>query len=203
MWVHGRPEIPADCVAYRIHPRDSSSFVSVATVHSRRCRLVARVLLAFAGFAGGLTSSGCGDHGFLPSTVDPGADFAVADVVFDANYFYCKVEPVLFANSCGSGDPSKGDPQGGCHFSATAYRLTNYTPHIGDTCTGIVPGSNNIPDAAQHNYQTSQARMKRDPDFAPLLQRPTFNQAHPRKIFDISSADADAISQWATQFSNQ
>jgi hypothetical protein len=45
--------------------------------------------------------------------------------------------------------------------------------------------------------------MKRDPDLAPLLQRPTLNQAHPRRIFDINSMDADAIRQWATQFSNQ
>jgi hypothetical protein len=136
--------------------------------------------------------------------VDPGPDFEVADVVFDDKYFYCKVEPVLFANSCGSGDPSKGDPQGGCHFTATAYRLTDYMPRVGDSCMGgVVPMTANIPESAQHNYQTSQARMKRDPDLAPLLQRPTQVQAHPRQIFDMSSADADAIRQWATQFSNQ
>jgi len=202
MWVHGLPKIPADCVAYGIHPRDLQSFVSVPTVQSGHG--YARVLLALLGLAGGLTQAGCGDHGLLPTTVDPGADFEVADVVFDDKYFYCKVEPVLFANSCGSGDPSKGDPQGGCHFSATAYRLTDYMPRVGDSCNGgIVPMMANIPEAAQHNYQTSQARMKRDPDLAPLLQRPTQNQAHPRKIFDLGSMDADAISQWATQFSNQ
>lgn len=165
--------------------------------------MIARVLPALFGFASSLAVSGCGDQ-FLPSTVDPGADFAVADVVFDEKYFYCKVEPVLFANSCGSGDPAKGDPQGGCHFNATAYRLTAYMPLVGDSCNGgLVPSVTNVPDAAQNNYQTSQARMKRDPDLAPLLQRPTGNQFHPRKIFDLGSPDADAISQWATQFSNQ
>jgi len=136
--------------------------------------------------------------------VDPGADFAVADIVFDEKYFYCKVEPVLFASSCGSGDPSKGDAQGGCHFSATAYRLTDYMPRVGDSCGGgVVPGASSVPQAAQRNYQTSQARMKRDPDLAPLLQRPTLNQFHPRKIFEPNSMDADAIRQWATQFSSQ
>jgi len=151
-----------------------------------------------------LGSAGCGDHSFFPTTVEQGEDFSVADIVFDEKYFYCRVEPVLFANSCGSGDPTKGDPAGGCHFSATAYRLTDYTPRVGDSCNGgIVPGVSNFPDAAQHNYQTSQARMKRDPDLAPLLQRPTLNQFHPRKIFDLGSPDADAIRQWATQFSNQ
>jgi len=145
---------------------------------------------------------GCGDHGFFPTSVDRGDDFAVADVVFDENYFYCRVEPVLFKNSCGSGDGSKGDTAGGCHFSATPYRLTDYTPHVGDSCNGgVVPGIASFPEAARHNYQTSQARMKRDPDLAPLLQRPTYNQYHPRKIFELSSMDADAIRQWATQFS--
>ena len=165
--------------------------------------MIARVLPALFGFASSLSVSGCGDH-LLPSTVDPGADFAVADVVFDQRYFYCRVEPVLFANSCGSGDPTKGDAQGGCHFSATPYRLTAYMPHIGDSCNGgLVPSVTNVPDAAQHNYQTSQARMKRDPDLAPLLQRPIRNQYHPREIFKLGSPDADAISQWATQFSSQ
>ncbi|MEO6599385.1 MAG: hypothetical protein ABIQ16_05895 [Polyangiaceae bacterium] len=167
-------------------------------------RVIARAALVLLAAALAVTSVACGDQGFFPTTVDPGPDFAVADIVFDQNYFYCKVEPVLFASSCGSGDPSKGDPSGGCHYSATAYRLTDYMPRVGDTCNGgALPGVSNFPDAAQHNYQTSQARMKRDPNLAPLLQRPTLNQFHPRKIFDISSMDADAIRQWATQFSSQ
>ena len=194
-------------MAYGIHARNTLRFVSVSRVDSRRRRLIAwalPVLFGLTALAAAISVSGCGDSGFVPSTVDPGADFAVADVVFDEKYFYCKVEPVLFKNSCGSGDPAKGDPQGGCHFSATAYRLTDYTPRVGDTCNGgVVPGPGSIPDAARHNYQTSQARMKRDPDLAPLLQRPTANQFHPRKVFDLTSADADAIRQWATQFSNQ
>lgn len=166
------------------------------------------MLLGVAALA---TSAACGDQGFLPTTVDPGPDFAVADIVFEKNYFYCQVEPVLFANSCGSGDPSKGDASGGCHYSATAYRLTDYnlssTPgvvqHVGDTCMGTFPGITAFPDAAENNYRTSQARMKRDPNLAPLLQRPTLNQFHPRRIFDIDSMDADKIRQWATQFSSQ
>ncbi len=185
------------------HARDSISFVSVARVERRPQRVIGRARLGLIGAAFLVTFAGCGDK-FFPTTVDPGADFEVADIVFDPNYFYCKVEPVLSADSCGSGDPSKGDASGGCHFSATAYRLTDYMPRIGDTCNGgTLPGVSSFPDAAQHNYQTSQARMKRDPDLAPLLQRPTLNQFHPRQIFDINSMDADAIRQWATQFSSQ
>lgn len=176
----------------------------MAFVESRFGWVNARALLALLGLSSASLNVACGDQGLFPTTVDPGADFAVADIVFDEKYFYCRVEPVLFANSCGSGDPSKGDPQGGCHFSATSYRLTDYLPKVGDSCNGgVVPGVSSIPQAAQNNYQTSQARMKRDPQLAPLLQRPTLNQFHPRKIFDESSDDAAAIRQWATQFSNQ
>jgi hypothetical protein len=144
----------------------------------------------------------CGDGELFPSTVDPGPDYVVADVIFDDRYFYCHVEPVLFANSCGSGDPSKGDPAGGCHFNATAYRLTNYpTPHVSDSCNGGDVPTAPIPPEAEGNYRTSQVRMKIDPNVAPLLQRPTANQAHPRKIFDIGSMDADAIRKWASHYS--
>ena len=164
-----------------------------------------------------LCCAGCGDHGFFITTVDPGPDFAVADVVFEPNYFYCKVEPVLFKYRCGSGDSTQGDPAGGCHFNGTSYRLTDYMPRVGDSCeggpvplldvNGVKRPRTDFPDAAQRNYQTSQARMKRDPDLAPLLQRPMLNQFHPRQIFhsDLPNelADADVIRQWATQFSNQ
>lgn len=174
----------------------------MASVKKCGRRVIPRALHVLFGLVGTVGLPACGDHGLFPSTVDPGPDFSIADVVFDDKYFYCKVEPVLFANSCGSGNAS--DPKGGCHFSATAYRLTSYMPLVGDSCNGgVVPGVGSIPQAAQANYQASQARMKRDPDLAPLLQRPTGNQAHPRKVIDINSADADAIRQWATQFSNQ
>ena len=68
----------------------------------------ARALPALLGIVSAALSAGCGDQGFFPTTVEPGADFAVADIVFDSNYFYCRVEPVLFVNGCGSGDPSQG-----------------------------------------------------------------------------------------------
>lgn len=176
----------------------------MANVESRLCSRIARGVPALLGVMLALVALGCGDHGLFPTTVDPGRDFEVADIVFDEKYFYCKVEPVLFGNSCGNGEASKGDAAGGCHFSATVYRLTDYMPRVGDSCNGgVVPTTSNIPEAAQNNYRTSQARMKRDPDLAPLLQRPAGVYAHPRKIFDLGSSDADAIRKWATQFSSQ
>ncbi len=146
-----------------------------------------------------LVVSGCG-----PSTVDPGPDFSVADVVFDESYFYCSVEPLLFAYSCGSGDTGSGDAAGGCHYNVTSYRLTNYSPLVAESCQNpstSAPGT--VTQAARQNYQASQARMKRDPEIAPLLQKPLKNQAHPRQIFDEGSDAALAIRAWAEKFSSQ
>jgi hypothetical protein len=151
-----------------------------------------------------LLASSCGDEGIFPKTVERGSDFVQEDVVFDDQFFYCRVEPVLFQQGCGSG-VSGMDPANGCHFSVTGFRLTDYTPRVADSsCNGdaLVAGAI-VPVAAQQNYTMSQARMKRDPSLAALLQRPTGNAQHPRKIFELDSAEADVIRAWATQFSNQ
>lgn len=165
------------------------------------CRIAAPAALGFA-LGASVAAAGCGDEGLFPTTVDPGADFGIADVVFDESYFYCAVEPVLFARRCGAGDPASGDTPGGCHFNVTSFKLTDYSPLVADDCSDLTP-PDDIPTAARQNYQTSQARMKRDPELAPLLNRPTGEAVHPRVIFDADSNDADTIREWATRFSSQ
>lgn len=146
----------------------------------------------------------CGEEGAFPTTVDPGPDFNVSQVLFDENFYYCRIEPMLFSQGCGPGDPAQGDASNGCHNSVTSYRLINYSPLVGDSCEGNRPApGTRIPESARQNYQLTQARMKRDPEAAPLLLRPTAQSAHPRKIFDENSAEADLIRQWANQFSSQ
>jgi hypothetical protein len=178
--------------------RFGSSFGSVSRVLRRSLALACATLVGLV-----LSTSSCGDGGLIPTTVDPGADFVQEDVVFDDVFFYCKVEPMLFAQGCGSGVAGK-DPANGCHFSVTKFRLTDYMPHVGDSCVGgtLGPGTA-VPTAAQQNYTAAQARMKRDPKLAPLLLRPTGQATHPRKIFEQNSPEADVIRQWATQFSSQ
>lgn len=145
----------------------------------------------------------CGEQGFAPTTVDPGPDFGVAEVVFDAGFYYCRVEPLFFAQRCGAGDPAAGDAANGCHFNVTSFRLTDYMPPVGDSCgDGVVPMVP-IPQPAQRNYQSAQARMRRNPDMAPLLLRATGRAEHPRTLFDAMSPEADVIRQWATQYSSQ
>ena len=146
----------------------------------------------------------CGDEGLLPTTVSRGSDFVQEDVVFDDQFFYCRVEPVLFAQSCGAGVAGM-DTTSGCHFSVTKFRLTNYAPLVAEGgCIGDALTATAMPPvAAQQNYTAAQARMKRDPNLAALLQRPTGKAQHPRKIFELNSPEADVIRAWATQFSSQ
>ena len=181
-------------------PRHGSSFGSVSRVLAGRSVIACAALLGLV-----LSTTHCGDDGLLPTTVDPGADFVQEDVTFDDEFFYCRVEPMLFAaaQSCGSGVAGK-DPPNGCHFSVTKFRLTDYMPHVGDSCNGDALGpTSRVPAAAQQNYTAAQARMKRDPNLAPLLQRPLGNAQHPRQIFKENSPEAAVIRQWATQFSSQ
>lgn len=160
-----------------------------------------RFLEALVAFGVALMTA-CGEHGMLPSTVDPGPDFSVADVVFDEGFYYCRVEPMFFAQSCGSGDPARGEGNA-CHASVTSFRLTDYMPLVGDSCNGVIPGPGSIPSVAQQNYQSASARMRRNPDSAPLFMRPTGKAQHPRMIFDASTAEAELIREWATQYSTQ
>jgi hypothetical protein len=150
---------------------------------------------------------GCGEQGLLPTTVDPGPDFVVADVVFDDQFFYCRVEPLIFQQRCGPGNSGQ-DPASGCHFNVTSYRLTDYSPLVADRCNGdaLGPGAV-VTQQARQNYQTSQARMKRDPELAQLLLRPTGKAKHPRVVVDLDTPEGAAydaaVRQWATQFSSQ
>lgn len=147
--------------------------------------------------------SGCGEEGLFPTTIDPGPDFSIADLVFDEGFYYCQVEPrVIRAHGCGQGDPAQGDSGGGCHFQVTTFRLSDYLPPVSDSCRENVVGGA-IPAAARQNYQTSQARMKRDPEIAPLLQRPLRRMSHPRRIFDDDSDAAAAIREWAARVTTQ
>ncbi len=137
------------------------------------------------------------------ATVEPGEDFDIADVVYDENFYYCRIEPMLFASRCGPGDAGQGDTGGGCHFNVTSFRLTDYTPLVGDSCGGGIVPSQPPPAAARHNYTVAQTQMALNPDLAALLNRPTGKTSHPRVIFPAQSPEADLIRQWATQYSTQ
>jgi hypothetical protein len=144
---------------------------------------------------GGLTTLAC--------TLDIGENFQVAEIVYDETYFYCNVEPLLFAQGCGSGDPSRGESAQGCHFNRQRLRLTAYEPLTGEQCGTALDGELAASPAAQQNYQSAQLQMEVDPERAPLLVRPTSTVAHPRVIFEPDSPEAEIIRAWATRYSSR
>jgi hypothetical protein len=135
-------------------------------------------------------------------TVDSGPNFSVADPIFDANFFYCRIEPMMVQQKCGAGDGGS-ESAASCHFSQTSFVLVDYSPLYSDSCRGGDVPSGSPPHAAQQNYERAQAKMNRDPNQAPLFLRPTGAATHPRVIFAANSPEANLIRQWATKFSTQ
>jgi hypothetical protein len=132
------------------------------------------------------------------STIEPGGNPQIAQVVYDEDFFYCQVLPtVLMAQSCGSGDPAQ-DTAGGCHASATSFKLVPVsTP---PTCSGNRL-TDVLPAGAADNYTAAQAEMTQDPLTTPLLTHPTRQTSHPRQIFDVNSPEAEIIRQWSQRSS--
>lgn len=151
-----------------------------------------RVLLAIAAVT---LVSGC-------TTVDPGPSFVVPDESFDADFFFCTVEPqVLTAKRCGPGDPAAGDKANSCHFNASAVSGMALANHDPIDCTNGHPSNRaqiGAGGAAQGNLQAVTLEMSTDINTAPLLLRPT-GQNHPRQIFDKNDPVVDILRQWATK----
>ncbi len=144
------------------------------------------------------------------TSIDPGPDFVVPETVFDANYFYCHVEPdLIFAYSCGTGDPSKGDPPNGCHFNPSAVSGMGLINHPAIDCGGgdipLDPSTVAIGSPAQSNLGAVSLEMSKDYTTAALFTRPSsFNgvnpAAHPRAIFDQSDMTVNMLlSTWASK----
>jgi hypothetical protein len=134
------------------------------------------------------------------TTVDPGPNFVVPDETFDADFFFCRVEPeILIAKKCGPGDPAAGDTANGCHFNASATGGMGIATHPTVDCSGDHPtnraqlGSGSV---AQANLQAVTFEMSRDVMTAPLFLRPT-GQNHPRQIFSAQDPVVDILRQWA------
>jgi hypothetical protein len=129
------------------------------------------------------------------TSIDPGADFVVPQTVFDANYFYCHVEPgIIFGPSymCGAGDPTKGDPNNGCHFNPAAVSgmaLINHTPiDCGGGDIPLDPTTVAEGSPAQSNLGACSLEMSTDYTTAAMYTRPSSLNgvppaAHPRPIF--------------------
>jgi hypothetical protein len=131
------------------------------------------------------------------TTVDPGPNFVVPDEQFDADFFFCRVEPeLLVAKKCGSGEPNDNN---NCHFNSSAVSGMALAPHPAIACTDGHPTNRaqiGAGSAAQGNLQAASLVMSHDYTTAPIYLRPT-GQNHPRAIFGKDDPIVDIIRQWA------
>lgn len=154
---------------------------------------MSRLIAALAPALALLGATGC-------TTVDPGPNFVVPDEQFDADFFFCRVEPeLLVTKKCGSGDPGAGDAANGCHFNSSAVSGMALRNHDPIPCDGDRPTNRallNPGGAAQGNLQAVTLVMSRDALTAPLYVRPT-GQNHPRAIFPREDPFLEVLRQWA------
>jgi hypothetical protein len=176
------------------------STIATATVYRRRVLFDVRLVASVA--SGVMLVGGVALIAGLPSctTVDPGPNFVVPDEQFDADFFFCRVEPeLLTAKKCGPGDPASGDPGNGCHFNSSAVSGMALAPHPPVDCADGRPTNRaqvGAGSGAQGNLQAVSLEMSRDVLTAPLYLRPT-GQNHPRTIFPKDDPVVDVIRQWA------
>jgi hypothetical protein len=139
-------------------------------------------------------------------TIDPGSNFVIPLSIFNADYFYCHVEPQYLFNTqtmCGAGQTTDN---GNCHFNSSAVSGMTLQDHPLIDCGGgdhpaddpagtgsIGPGS-----AANNNFSSASLEMSRDcSDYnscqAAILKRPTSTNAHPRQIFPPTDPNLPTI----------
>ena len=133
------------------------------------------------------------------TTIDPGPNFVVSQEVFDANYYYCHVEPqLIIAKKCG---PGGGSDNNSCHFSSSVsgMALLDHSPiDCGGGDRPLDPTS--TAGAAQSNFEVVSFEMSRDYMTAPLFVRPSNGANHPRIVFDSSDAQVNQLlSTWASK----
>ena len=154
-----------------------------------RARLTVLALFGLVPFG----SLGC-------TTVEPGANPVIPDEQFDADYFFCRVEPeLLVAKKCGPGEPGDNNS---CHFNASAVggrmALAQHTRVDCDPMTNRPTNRAQIGagSAPQANLQAASLVMSRDYQTAPLFLRPT-GKNHPREVFRADDPVVDVIREWA------
>lgn len=142
------------------------------------------------------------------TSIDPGANFSIANTSFDADYFYCHVEPeFIFAKKCGPGDSSKGDPSNGCHFSSSSVSGMALLDHSPVDCGGgdhpVDRTQTGQGSPAQGNLEAVSFEMSKDYTMAPVYVRPSGRGGalyHPRQIFDPSDPQITALlATWAVK----
>ncbi len=153
-------------------------------------RTATRVLLLAASACGAALPSAC-------TTIDPGAPYVVPPQDFNANYFYCFVEPkLIFGKKCGDNGTH------GCHFSdkVPGMELQDHPPV---TCAnGIPTDQTQVGEGSPASGNLSAVSIEMDRDYlnAPLYLWPTqLVAAHPIQVFKPTDPVVMYIATWATE----
>ncbi len=136
-------------------------------------------------------------------TVDPGSDYVVPQVQFDANYFYCVVEPKIIMGgltldhqTCG------GTASQGCHYSDKVPEMPLQPLTAPVPCSGgapVNPGDVASGTAPALNLASVSLQMSSIYTDAPIFLWPTQQvSAHPALVYDQNNAAiVDILMTWA------
>lgn len=158
----------------------------------RRGVRLARLVVVTVGATSSLSfaTAGC-------ESIDPGPDYVVPLVEYNASYFYCELEPnLIFAKGCGD------DGSHGCHFSNKVPALVLYD-HPPVTCVNGQPSDpTQIGMGTYPTDNLAAVSIQMDPDYlnAPIYTWPTqIVSAHPKQVFLPSDPVVQYIATWAQQ----
>jgi hypothetical protein len=138
------------------------------------------------------------------TTVDPGPNFTASAAAFDADYFYCHVEPeFLVAKKCGPGDASQMDAPNGCHFNSSSVTGMALLDHPAVDCGGgdhpVDRTQLGTGGGAQTNYEAASLEMSHQYTTAAIFVRPSGNN-HPRAVFQTDDSTVNQIlATWASK----
>ena len=133
------------------------------------------------------------------TSIDPGPNFVVPEEVFDADYYYCHVEPqFIFAKKCG---PGQASDNGSCHFSSSVSGMRLLTHPPVDCGGGDHPlDMTQTAGAPEDDFQQVSLEMSRDYMTAPLFVRPSNGLNHPRVVFSPSDPVVNQLLRtWASK----
>jgi len=131
------------------------------------------------------------------TTIDPGPQYEVPLVEFNADYFYCFVEPkLIFGKKCGDNGSHS------CHFTQKIPALV-LIDHPPVSCMNGVPtDQTQIGEGtpAFDNLSSVSIEMDRDYQNAPIYQWPTqIVAAHPIQVFKPTDPVVQYIATWASE----
>ena len=151
-------------------------------------RFAASVVTTIGALSALFVGGGC-------TSIDPGANYIVPPEDFNADYFYCEVEPnLILAKSCGDNGSH------GCHYSDKVPAMA-LTEHPAVPCANgqpVDPTTVGAGTPAASNLAAVSLEMSTDWTTAGIYIWPTqIVSAHPIQVFAPSDAVVMYIETWA------